>query len=137
MSTVIYMSMSADEFIAGTGAVIPGRRWDGDLHDGAPVFVLTLDVPDEPPPGSIQYMTDVDECAAEAREAAGDAATSVLGAGAAHELLSAGELDELALHVVPVLLGKGRRLFEHLRADPVAPTLVGHFSTPEVQHLRY
>ena len=48
-----------------TRAVISGRRayelaahWKGDHDDGVPIFVLTHDVPDEPPPGSVRYVTD-------------------------------------------------------------------------------
>jgi len=106
---------------SATGAVISGRRtyehadrWQGDHHDGVPVFVLTHHVPDEPPPGSVRYVTDVRACAAQARAAAGKADVAVLGAGAGQALLRAGELDEMELHVVPVLLGQGRRLFDHL-----------------------
>jgi dihydrofolate reductase len=99
--------------------------------------VLTHDVPEEPPPGSIRFMTSVKECATAAREAAGDAAISVLGAGAAQALLEAEELDELALHVVPVLLGQGRRLFDHLPPAQVELELVRQVGTPEVLHLRY
>ena len=134
-----------------TRAVVSGRRtyelagrWGGDHHDGVPVFVLTHDVPDEPPPGSVRYVTDVRECAAAARAAAGDADVMVHGAGAAQALLRAGELDELELHVVPVLLGQGRRLFDNLPAKPVALELVRRLSTPDtedlasrVTHLRY
>src|SRR5215475_13067946 len=94
-----------------TRAVISGRRtyehagrWQGDHHDGVPIFVLTHQVPDEPPPGSVRYVTDVRKAAAQARAAAGDADVMVHGAGAAQALLRAGELDELELHVVPVLL---------------------------------
>ena len=109
---------------AATRAVISGRRtyehanrWHGDHHDGVPVFVLTHHVPEEPPPGCVRYVTDVHACAARARAAAGDADVLVLGAGAAQALLRAGELDEVELHGVPVLLGRGRRLFDHLPAD--------------------
>ena len=56
--------------LMSTRAVIAGRRtyelagrWQGDHHDGVPVFVLTHDVPDDPPPGSVRYVTDVRECA--------------------------------------------------------------------------
>jgi dihydrofolate reductase len=76
--------------------------------------VLTHDVPDNPPPGSVRYVTDVLECAAQARAAAGDGDVAVTGAGAAQALLRAGQLDEMELHVVPVLLGQGRRLFDDL-----------------------
>lgn len=102
-------------------AVISGRRtyehagrWNGDHHDGVPVFVLTHDVPADPPPGSVRYVTDVHDAAAQARAAAGDAAVVVMGAGAAQALLRAGEVDEMEVHVVPVLLGRGRRLFDDL-----------------------
>ncbi|MGY1795726.1 dihydrofolate reductase family protein [Geodermatophilus sp. SYSU D00525] len=133
-----------------TRAVIAGRRtyehanrWNGDHHDGVPVFVLTHRVPEEPPPGSVRYVTEVHACAAQARTAAGDADVLVLGAGAAQALLRAGELDEMELHVVPVLLGRGRRLFDHLPAERTELELIRELDAadtdPEhrVLHLRY
>jgi dihydrofolate reductase len=134
-----------------TRAVIAGRRtyehadrWQGDHHDGVPVFVLTHDVPDDPPPGSVRYVTDVRECAAQARAAAGDGDVLVHGAGAAQALLRAGQLDELELHVVPVLLGQGRRLFDDLPAEHIELDQVRRLTTPQVEeptqhvtHLRY
>ncbi|MCT2582420.1 dihydrofolate reductase family protein [Actinophytocola gossypii] len=134
-----------------TRAVISGRRtfelanrWHGDHHDGVPIFVLTHDIPKEPPPGSARYVTDVHEAAHSARAAAGDEAVLVHGAGAAQALLRSGELDELELHVVPVLLGQGRRLFDNLPPDHVELELVRRMTTsadvdPErqVTHLRY
>jgi dihydrofolate reductase len=130
--------------LLATRAVISGRRtyelagrWQGDHHGGVPVFVLTHDVPDDPPPGSVRSVTDAEECAAQARAAAGDADVMVHGTGAGQSLLRAGQLDELELHVVPVLLGQGRRLFDHLPADPVELDLVRRLSTAEVTHLRY
>jgi dihydrofolate reductase len=134
-----------------TRAFIAGRRtgelagyWQGDHHDGVPVFILTHNVPDEPPPGSVRFVTDVVECARLARAAAGDGDVMVHGAGAAQALLQAGELDELQLHVVPVLLGQGRRLFDHLPAEQVELQLVRQLATgdevepgQQVLHLRY
>ncbi len=134
-----------------TRALISGRRtyelagrWGGDHHHGVPIFVLTHDVPHEPPPGTVRYVTDVAECAALARAAIGDGVAMVHGAGAAQSLLRAGQLDELELHVVPVLLGRGRRLFEHLAAEHVELQLVRHVRTrglddpgQHVLHLRY
>ncbi|WP_448641331.1 dihydrofolate reductase family protein [Geodermatophilus sp. URMC 63] len=135
---------------AATRAVISGRRtyehanrWNGDHHDGVPVLVLTHHVPEEPPPGSVRYVTDVHACAAQARAAAGDADVLVLGAGAAQALLRAGELDEMELHVVPVLLGQGRRLFDHLPAERIELELIreldaaGTDPAHRVLHLRY
>lgn len=136
--------------LMSTRAVISGRRtyehagrWQGDHHDGVPVFVLTHDVPDDPPPGSVRYVTDVDECAARARAAAGDRDVMVHGAGAAQALLRAGQLDELELHVVPVLLGQGRRVFdnlppEHIELEPLRRLTPEVKELPQhVTHLRY
>ena len=137
--------------VLATRAVIAGRRtyehagrWQGDHHGGVPVFVLTHHVPDDAPPGSIRYVTDVRECAEQARAAAGDGEVMVHGAGAAQALLRAGQLDELELHVVPVLLGQGRRLFDHLPAEQIELDLVRSLTTPQVEepaqrvtHLRY
>ena len=133
-----------------TRAVVAGRRtfelagqWQGDHHDGVPIFVLTHEVPAEPPPGSAQYVTDVRECATQARAAAGDGDVMVHGAGAAQALLRAGELDELELHIVPVLLGQGRRLFdglppEHVELDLVRRMIVGDVAPAQrVVHMRY
>ena len=138
------------EEMQATRAVISGRRtyehagrWQGDHHDGVPVFVLTHRVPDERPPGSIHYVTDVTEGVARAREAAGDADVLVMGAGAAQALLRVGQLEELELHVVPVLLGQGRRLFDNLPAERVelelvrTLTLTGVDLAQQVTHLRY
>ncbi|MFI0370634.1 dihydrofolate reductase family protein [Actinomadura sp. 1N219] len=137
--------------VLATRAVISGRRtyehagrWQGDHHDGVPIFVLTHHVPDDPPPGSVRYVTDVSECAAQARAAAGDGEVMVHGAGAAQALLRAGQLDELELHVVPVLLGQGRRLFDDLPAELIELDLVRRLTTPQVEdpaqhvtHMRY
>jgi dihydrofolate reductase len=129
----------------GTGAVISGRRtfelagrWQGDHHDGVPIFVLTHQVEEgDVPPGSARFVTDVEECARDARVAAGDRAVMVHGAGAAQALLRAGLMDELEIHLVPVLFGEGRRLFEHLGGDHVELELVRRLEDRDVTHLRY
>jgi dihydrofolate reductase len=137
--------------VLATRAVISGRRtyehadrWQGDHHDGVPIFVLTHNVPDDPPPGGVRYVTDVHKCAAQARAAAGDGDVMVHGVGAAQALLRAGQLDELELHVVPVLLGQGRRLFDNLLAEQIELEPVRCLTTPDLEdlaqhvtHLRY
>ena len=128
-----------------TGAVISGRRtfelagrWQGDHHDGVPIFVLTHHVDaGDVPPGSAQFVTDVADCAAQARAAAGGRAVMVHGAGAAQALLRAGQLDEMELHVVPVLLGGGRRLFGSLGPGHIELELARVLDAPGVTHLRY
>lgn len=128
-----------------TGALISGRRtfelagrWQGDHHDGVPINVLTHHVDDgDEPGGNIHFYTEVLACAADARAAAGDRAVMVHGASAAQSLLAAGQLDELELHVVPVLLGGGRRLFDGAGGDPVELELVRSLEGREATHLRY
>src|ERR671910_721681 len=111
-----------------TWAVVTGRRtfeltddWGGDHHDGLPIFVLT-----RREPGSetgqwplITYATDVRTAMTEAKQAAGDKNVLVHGAATAQVALAAGVLDELEIHLVPVLFGQGRRLFEGLAAEQI------------------
>ena len=133
-----------DEMMA-TGAVITGRRtfefaggWAGDHHDGVPVFVLTHVAPAEPAPRSVRYVTDgIASCVAQAKAAAGGRDILLHGAAAAQECLRAGLLDEMQLHLVPVLLGQGRRLFADLPPEHVELDLVRALDGPGVQHLRY
>jgi dihydrofolate reductase len=128
-----------------TGAVISGRRtfelagrWNGDHHDGVPILVLTHHIdPADEPPGSARFYTDVNACAAEARQAAGDRAVMLHGAGAARALLAADQLDELELHLIPVLLGGGRRLFEPTGLGPIELEPVRRLEGHDATHLRY
>ena len=128
-----------------TGAVISGRRtfelakrWQGDHHDGVPIFVLTHQVDDgDVPPGHARFVTDVEDCARQARAAAGDRPVMVHGAGAAQAFLRAGQIDEMEIHLVQVLLGSGRRLFDHLGNDHIELDLVRRLDDRDVTHLRY
>jgi dihydrofolate reductase len=128
-----------------TGAVIAGRRtfefsgrWNGDHHDGVPIFVLTHHVDEgDVPPGSARFVTDVAECAALAKAAAGDRNVLVHGAGVAQALLRAGLLDELEIHVVNVLLGQGGRLFDNLPAAYIELEQVRQLPARDVTHLHY
>ncbi len=61
----------------------------------------------------------------------------VHGAGAAQALLRAGQLDEMEIHLVPVLLGGGRRLFDSLGPDHIELELVRRVEGRDVTHLRY
>jgi dihydrofolate reductase len=134
-----------------TRAVLAGRRtydhaggWQGDHHDGVPIFVLTRQVPADPPPANVTFVSDVRESATLARAAAGESAVLVHGAGAGQALLRAGEVDEIELHMIPVLIGQGRRLFDGLPAGTVELELTRSIATPDdvdlaqrVLHLRY
>jgi dihydrofolate reductase len=133
-----------DELMA-TGAVITGRRtfdfargWAGDHHDGVPIFVPTRAEPPEPAWDRVHYVTDgVESAMRQAKEAAGEADVLVHGADLAQSCLRAGVLDELEIHLIPVLLGDGRRLFEHLGAEHIELELTRVVDAPGVTHVRY
>jgi dihydrofolate reductase len=115
-----------DEFMS-TGAVIAGRRtfepaggWGGDHHDGVPIFILSR----HPAPDwaaawpRVHYVGDLADAVRDAKQAAGDKNVMVHGSSLTQRLLARGLLDELEIHLVPVLLGDGIRLFEHLGTAP-------------------
>jgi dihydrofolate reductase len=116
-----------DEFMS-TGAVVAGRGtfelaggWGGDHHDGVPIFIVARDRPgiDISQWPLVTYVSDVTSAMTQARQAAGDKNVLVHGAGVVQLALGADVLDEIELHVVPVLFGQGRRLFEGLPADQI------------------
>ena len=106
-----------------TGAVIAGRRtfepaggWNGDHHDAVPIFILSRHAaPDWAANWPlVHYMSDLGEIVRQAKAAAGGKDILVHGSGIAQRALAAGVLDELEIHVVPVLFGDGIRLFDNL-----------------------
>ena len=116
-----------DETMA-TGAVVAGRGtfelaggWNGDNHNGVPIFILYrrepgIDIGRWP---LVHRVDDVTRAMTQAKEAASGRNVLVHGAGVARLALAAGVLDELELHVVPVLFGEGRRLFEGLAPEQI------------------
>jgi dihydrofolate reductase len=112
-------AMATGAVVAGRGTVEPAGFWGGDHHDGVPIFILTRH-PDHIGQWSlITYVNDVTRAMTQAKEAAGDKNVLVQGAGTAQLALAAGVLDELELHVIPVLFGQGRRLFEGLAPEQI------------------
>ncbi len=118
---VVEEFMSTGAVVAGRGTFDPAGGWGGDHHDGVPIFVLsrraTADEQRRWP--LVSYVDDVAAAMAAAKRAAGDRDVLVHGAGVARLALAAGVLDELEIHLVPVLLGRGRRLFEGLAPEHV------------------
>jgi dihydrofolate reductase len=131
--------MSTGAVVAGRGTVEPAGWWKGDHHDGVPIFILTrtrtaADVSRWP---LITVLDDVTEAITRAKAAAGDRNVLVHGVGCAQAALSAGVLDEIQLHLVPTILGEGRRLFEGIGAEPHDFELTRLVEGPGVTHLRY
>ena len=114
--------------------------WGEDPPYHAPVFVLTHHERDDLPMDggtTFHFVTDGIEAALDrAREAAGDGEVGIMGgATTVRQYLAAGLVDELRLHVVPLVLGSGERLFDDLGGLKLEPVAVRH--TPLVTHLTY
>jgi dihydrofolate reductase len=106
--------------VAGRGTFEPAGGWGGDHHDGVPIFILTRRDPAGLPQWPlVTYVDDVTAAMAEAKQAAGEKNVLVHGAKTAQLALGAGVLDELELHLIPVLFGQGRRLVEGLGAGQI------------------
>jgi dihydrofolate reductase len=113
---VLDEAMATGAVVAGRGTFEPAGGWGGDHHDGVPIFVLSrrepgLETGQWP---LVTYVNDVTSAMTQARQAAGDKNVLVHGAATAQLALGAGVLDELEIHLIPVLLGQGRRLFDGL-----------------------
>ena len=147
-------SQIIEETFAAAGAYVMGRRmfdggeipWGDDPPFRAPVFVVThrhREVLERPGGTSFTFVTDGIEGAIQlARDAAGDKDVAVAGGGELlRQVLAAGLLDQLELHISPVVLGDGQRLFDAslgLAPDEgieLVPTRV--VEAPEVTHIRY
>jgi dihydrofolate reductase len=146
----------AAEVAEGIGAYIMGRKmfgggpgewdrewkgwWGPDPPYHVPVFVLTHH-PREPLKmeggTTFNFVTDVIESAMEqAQAAAGDRKVSIAGgASAVRQFLAAGLLDELYLHIAPVVLGAGERLLEGVGDPLLEPVKV--VASPAVTHIKY
>jgi dihydrofolate reductase len=118
---VVEETMATGAIVAGRGTFEPAGGWGGDHHDGVPIFIVARDEPGLDISGwpLVTYLDDVTEAMRRAKEAAGDRNVLVHGAGVTRLALGAGVLDELELHVVPVLFGQGRRLFDGLGAGQI------------------
>jgi dihydrofolate reductase len=140
-SQVVDEVMSTGAVITGRGTFDAAHGWGGDHHNGVPIYVLSR----HPAPAwadqwaAVHYMSDLEAAVRAAKRAAFDRNVLVHGASImVQRALAAGLLDELEISLVPVLLGNGRRLFEHLGIEqrPLERirALVGERG---VTHLRY
>jgi dihydrofolate reductase len=148
-----------EESVEAIGATIMGRRmfsggagpwaddpnpdawWGDEPPFGHPVFILTHHerAPVEKSGGTtFNFVTDgIESALAQAQAAAGDKDVGIGGgADVAQQYLRAGLVDEMMIHVAPVLLGDGVRLFEPA-SDLPGLELTATVNSPVVSHLRY
>jgi dihydrofolate reductase len=139
-----------DEMYASTGAVLMGKRmfdvgfepWGDPPPFGVPVFVVTNEAREAlPMQGGTTYtfVTDGIEAALElARTAARDKNVGIWGgANIIRQYLKAGLLDEMQIHLVPILLGAGIRLFEELDPERIELRRTSSIETPSATHFRF
>jgi dihydrofolate reductase len=130
---------------ARMGAFVTGRRtfeiaggWGGSPPLGVPTFVVTHSVPQEwVYEGSpFAFVTDGVESAIEqARAVAGEKDVAVGAASIVQQCIRLGLLEEIHVDLVPVLLGGGVRLFEHLGAGPIELEITQVVEGAGVTHL--
>jgi len=131
-------AMATGAVVAGRGTFEPAKGWGGDHHDGVPIFILSRSKSGVDPQWPlVTYVAEVETAMARAREAAGEKDILVHGATVAQLALAAAVLDEIQIHLIPVLLGEGRRLFEHLGADHIELEPVRVLEGTGATHLRY
>ena len=119
----------AAEYISTTGAVLAGRAgFDSAIGDSrpyggaweGPIFVLTHHPEDAPPADGITFLScPVDEAVRIALDAADGKNVEVFSPDLGRQLLALGLIDEIDLHIAPILLGEGIRLYDNPGADPI------------------
>jgi dihydrofolate reductase len=136
--------------VSTTGAVICGRRtyddslpfWGADGPTGAarlPLFVVSHHLPNEVPEGGVYtFVTDgIHSALQKAKKAAGDKNVTVMGgADLGQQYILAGLVDELSIHLVPVLFGSGTPMFANLGETHIQLEPAQTLETPEAIHLR-
>jgi dihydrofolate reductase len=139
-----------DEAFRSVGAVVMGRRmfdiaeqaWGNNPPFHVPVFVVTHRVREKVVKEggtSFIFVTDgIESALKQAKAAAGDGDIAVAGgANIIQQYLRAGFLDEIQIHLVPLLLGGGRPLFDRLGTDQIELEATRVIGSPGVTHLRF
>ena len=136
-----------DALFATAGAVVTSRKvydltggWGEDGLYGMPVFVLTHRAHEVVRKGktTFTFVTDgIESAIAQARAAAGDKKVHIMGgATVVQQALAAGVVDSLHLHVAPVVLGAGTRLFDNL-SGPIALERTEVVESERATHVRF
>lgn len=135
---------------ASLGAIISGRHnydlavpyWQADGPTGearVPTVVVSHNVPtDIPADGVYSFADGIEAALKKAKKAAGDKDVAVMGGGnIAAQFFNLGLVDEISIHLVPVLFGSGIRLFEHLGGRHIQLETLEVIETREAIHLRF
>jgi dihydrofolate reductase len=138
-----------EALLATTAAVIVGRttynlsipNWGTDGPTGAarvPTVVVSHSVPQDIPDGGVYRFVDSVEAALEtSKKASGDKDVVIQGGNIAQQFITLGLVDEIFIHIVPVLFGSGTRLIEDLGGEHVQLETTEVIETKEAIHLRF
>jgi dihydrofolate reductase len=136
-----------DEYIETTGAVLAGRDgFDSAIGDSrpwggrwkGPIFVLTHHLEDAPPTPDITFLScPVEEAVRIGLEAAGGKHLGVFSANIGAQLLDLGLIDEIDIHVAPILLGEGIRLYDNPGGTPIRLHRLGDGDPTSAVRVRY
>lgn len=140
----------AEKVSGGVRAMVTGRntyddslpRWGADGPGGdarTPVFVVTHQAPAEPPENGVYtFVTDGIESALEqAKEAADGSTISIGGASIGRQFIGAGLVDEIQIHLVPVLFGAGISMFDGLKGRHIELEPIEVVDTARAIHMRF
>jgi len=137
------------EKYATIGANIFGRtgydhsilNWGADGPSGSarvPTVIVSHSVPEDVPDGGVYTFVHSVETAFEtAKKLAGDKDVVIMGADVPQQFLKRGLIDEVSIHLVPVVFGSGRRLFEGLEGEHISLEILEVIQTPEAIHMRF
>jgi dihydrofolate reductase len=147
MTGITFRPGLVDEYVESTGAVLGGRDgWDmatgesrpyGGAWNG-PIFVLTHHPEDAAPADGVTFLNcGPAEAVRIGLEAAGGKNLEVFSPTIGRQLLELGLIDEIDLHIAPVLLGEGVRLYDNPGSEPIRLHLVGGQDPTSVLNARY
>jgi dihydrofolate reductase len=136
------------EMFEQAGAMLTGRRtyeiangWNGTHPVNAiPIVILTHKPPPNPPTGKSQlvFVTEgIEAAVSKAKALAKDKYVGIGGASLAQQALKAGLVDELYVHIAPILLGDGVPLFEHLGDEAIRLRKIRSLDAEDASHLRF
>jgi dihydrofolate reductase len=136
------------EIFANVGAMLTGRRtfditngWGGTHPVNAiPVVILTHNPPAIWLKGKSEFVfvsEGIRAAVARARTLAGNKRVAIGGASVAQQALQAGLVDEIYLHIAPIILGTGKRLFDQVGPRSIQLKHLDTLDTSDAQHMRY
>jgi dihydrofolate reductase len=135
-----YTSVGANIF-GRTGYNHSILNWGADGPSGAariPTVIVSHSLPQDVPDGGVYTFVDSVEAAFEtAQKLAGDKDILIMGADVAGQFLKRGFIDEISIHLVPVLFSSGRRLFDGLDGEHISLEIIETIQTAEAIHMRF